>query len=430
MTNILKLGNETIQGLDDLARISGQIEDGQDEGLVVVTVALGDTTNLVADALYFGNHHKAKRVFSPYQRLIEQIGDSKLTETFNVLQKEFDGRQLLAGQSRNIDELQLASGDILTAQVLHTYLQKSGINSTFIYATSGEFPLRLKEKRSSLDVDMQGSREIAQSLKSRHKVLIIPGYAGNHDGLVRTLGRGGGDTAAFVYAYAFDADSVWVVAEDALTTGPVQHANLVDEIDLDEAWAAGFLGARLKTSKAIDYLRLFYNGHPNSQVFLTGKEMARYTRIDPNAEPQPVKFIAARQMDRYGIAGNWIGVLNALYKNPAVDWELIGGRQGELGILVSERGRELGYDMLTRAERRGDIRIAHKGRVVYLGVVGSGMSEEEGIAARVYNSLRHVNVSREYDPDVTKPNSKSMGIILDPKYEQQALEAVHREFFP
>jgi aspartate kinase len=329
--------------------------------------------------------------------------------------------------------MQLASGEKLTAHLLHAYLKQSGIYSALVDTIDADFPLRLNlgRKSTAATIDMEGSREAARNLKSKYNVIIVPGYVGrNPDGLVRTLGRGGSDTAAFAYAYAFGANQVWIVAEDALTTAPLESARVVEEINLNEAWDAGFFGARLKTHKSIEPLEMFLDEHPNSHVYITGKEMGpRKTRINPQAKEQTVRFIASGIIRRYGISGDWRGFLNQLYSNSAVDWFLLGGMVGELGIGVSERGWELADAMIRQSEERGYIKITHHDNVAYIGVVGSGMSDKKGIANRAYRSLRGVNILRAHDPNVREPSSTSIGIMVDPRYERQAVESLHREFF-
>ena len=433
MTDIIKYGNSAIQELDDLKRISRQVKDRTNNGLVIVTTALDNTTDRIAEALYFGNHRNAEQIFGVYRSLIEQIGDAQLTRFAGSVYQQFNTQQFLAGRSRNIDEMQLASGERLTAHLLHAYLKQSGIYSALVDTIDADFPLRLNlgRKPTAATIDMESSREVARKLKSKYGVIIVPGYVGKGlDGLVRTLGRGGSDTAAFAYAYAFDANQVWIVAEDALTTAPLESARVVEEINLNEAWDAGFFGARLKTHKSIEPLEMFLSEHPNSYVYITGKEMEpRKTRINPQAKEQTVRFIASGIIRRYGMRGDWRGFLNQLYSNSAVDWFLLGGMVGELGMGVSERGWELADAMIKESEKRGYIEITHHDNVAYIGVVGSGMSDKKGTANRAYRSLRGVNILRAHDPNVREPSSTSIGIMVDPRYERQAVESLHREFF-
>lgn len=430
MTNILKYDNRSIQGLNDLERIAKQIKDRRQDGLVVVTTALGDTTDRIAEVLYFGNHRNAEQTFEIYSVLADQIGDTQLTNVIRSNYNQFNALRGNARESKNIYEMLLATGEELTSHVVQAYLRQSGVNSSILSIHDHNFPLKLREGRKSTTIDMESSREAAQSLEVTNGILIIPGYAGNTYGLIRTLGRGGSDTAAFVYAYAFGANHVWIVAEDALTTAPLNYAKVVDEIDLDEAWSAGFFGARLRTFRSIEPLKKFFEVYPDSQVFITGQDMEeRKTRINPQAEKEDVRFIASRYVKRYGISGNWLGLVNQLYKNSAVDWDIIGGRTEELGLVIFDRGMELADDMIMKAVKRGEIVLNYTDRVPYIGVVGSGMSGKKGIDKRVKSSLEAVDISRTHDPDVSQPNSKSIGIMVDSEYEQQAVESLHREFF-
>jgi aspartokinase len=80
MTDIIKYGNSAIQELNDLKRISTQVKGRTNNGLVIVTTALVNTTDRMAEALYFGNHRDAEQTFGMYRSLIEQIGDTQLTK--------------------------------------------------------------------------------------------------------------------------------------------------------------------------------------------------------------------------------------------------------------------------------------------------------------------------------------------------------------
>ncbi|MBI2084749.1 MAG: aspartate kinase [Candidatus Aenigmarchaeota archaeon] len=430
MVNVVKYGSTSIRGLDDLDRIAKRVKDFN-EPTVLVPTALEDTTDRIANALYFGDNN-ARQVFACYDGIVEQVSSPELTKRFDAFCRDFDLYldAYLQTKSNIINELQLSAGDRLAAYLISVYLNQSGIDSTLVDVTDKDFPLRVTEDRGSLSVDMNHV-DADNYFKSKNGALVLPGYVGaSKSGAVRTLGRGGGDTAAFVYAYMFGANSVWVVAEDALTTAPIGNSRLVNEIDLDEAWAAGFFGARLRTYRSIEPLGRFFGEHPQAQVFITDKMMnSRKTRINPAAREQTVRFIAARPVARYGIKGDWRGLVNELYRNSSVDWFLLGGMPGEMGIGLPERGLELGKAFVRNAETRGDLEVAYEDEVAYIGVVGSGMSGKEGIANRAYRSLKNINISRTYDPDVSSPNSKFIGIMVDSKHSQEAVAAIHQEFF-
>ncbi|MBI4009619.1 MAG: aspartate kinase [Candidatus Aenigmarchaeota archaeon] len=430
MTAIIKYGPQTIQEPADLERISRQIKamEGNNGRIVIVTVPLRDTTDRLVETLDAGNGRKGRQVFGAYEALIQQLDDNRLTTNFESACRQFDN-MLLGGRSHNIDEILVASGYELTAQVLNSYLVQSGINSTLVDHKHQNFPIRQKEERRKAVIDLEGSKEAAERIPMRDGVIVVPGYTVFNDGLARTLGRGGGDTASFIAAYAFGADVVWVIAEDALTTAPYGRARVVDEIDLDEAWAAGFFGASLRTPSSVEPLKTFLETHPNSQVYIAGMNGQRKTRINPGAKKQTVRFIASRDVDTYGIRGEWRGVISELYRNPTIDWFTYGGIPGGLGIGVSERGRELAKAIVNHAVDRKEIQITYQERVSYIGVVGSGMSDAKGIAKRAYSALRGINIQRTHDPNAGESHSTSIGIMLDPRYERQAVESLHREFF-
>lgn len=432
MTTIIKYGSESIQNVDDLSRVAKQLEERKDERIVVVTGALGNTTEAIAEILY-GEKKDVNRVFGNYNELVAQIADSMLTKSFELVRREFtrfvEAKGDNHGIGRNIDDICLSRGEELTARLLQTYLKKSGIASSLVDSTNRKFPLRMKENSRTSEIDTKASKDALDDLIQESDILIIPSYA-VQEGMVRSMGRGGGDTATFIYANNLNPSSVWIVAEDALTTAPTDYAKVVPEIDLDEAWEAAFFGARLKTPVSVEWLRLLFENHPKSQVYITGKELgARKTRINQEAKNQTVRFIASRDIETYGIKGDWRGFLNELYKNLAIDWFTFGGMREILGIGVSERGRQFFRSYLQKIRERGDIEIKYENKIAHIGVVGSGMKREKGVANRAYTSLKGVNIARTYDPDVSSPNSSSIGIMVDSTYEKQAIGALHREFF-
>lgn len=448
MTTIIKYGSTAIQDMDDLARIRKQIEDRKGEPTVVVTVALGDTTDLIAKVLHSINGKKgsarAEQVFGRYFDLVRKIDDRGLSLLTDGVLRHFDSRMHVGYTPTGevLDEMTLALGDRLTAHMLHAYLSQSGVPSMLIdtrdYANrnpaqqKSEFPLILKAENKSVTIDMEATKTVAQDIRQAigdNHVMILPGYIGTLNGSTRTLGRGGGDTAAFVYANAFGANFVQIVADDALTTAP-RSSRVVDEIDLEEAWAAGFFGARLRTYRSAEYLGQFLEEHPQAHVYITDKEMGpRKTRINTKAKPRAVRFVASRHVSRYGIEGDWRGIISQLYRDSAIDWFLLGGMPNEVAIAVAERGSDLAAAMIKKAELRGEVRTTYNDDVAFVGVVGSGMRTSKGIANRAYRALQGVNISRTYDPDVKRTNSSSIGIMVAARYEREAVDSLHREFF-
>ncbi|MBI2543121.1 MAG: aspartate kinase [Candidatus Aenigmarchaeota archaeon] len=436
MVDIYKYSNKAIQGFDDLDRIAKLAKDKKDDGLVIVTADLDNTTDKLADAVYFGNHRNPEEIFEAYYEFVEKIGNRNLTKIFEDARGWLNAGKLMrhGERSHNTDEIQLSLGDRLTAYIVHTYLGECGIESSHIDALNGKrFPLQLRKRRkpTETEIDMENSKRTVESLDFKNGVLVLPGYvAVNQDNFIRTLGRGGGDIASIAYADLFGADSVNIVDEDALTISPLSES-IVDEINLDEAWGAGFFGARLKTHKSIKYLKSFFDHYPESKAFITGKDIGlRKTRINPYAEEQSVRFIAARDIDRYGIMGNYIGLMNQLRKALTVDWFPYGEIEDEgVGIGVFERGREVAQSIIKKMFQEGEIEIVHFDRAVYLGIVGSGMSRGKGIAGRAYNALRGINLEVSNDPRGYEPKSKYIAVMIKPEDEMRALKALEKEFF-
>ena len=148
---------------------------------------------------------------------------------------------------RTIDKL-LSYGELLSSQMIVAALVGKGteakwVDSREIIKTNSEF--------GNAIVDYPVTNKNIQSLiNTDHKLFIIPGFiASDPKNITTTLGRGGSDYTAAIFAAAVDAGSleIWTDVSGMMTADPrwVANAKIISSISYQEAMELSHFGAKV-----------------------------------------------------------------------------------------------------------------------------------------------------------------------------------------
>ncbi|MDI6806347.1 MAG: aspartate kinase [Candidatus Aenigmarchaeota archaeon] len=433
-STVLKFGGTSVETIEKIEQIAKQIKDNfSEEKLFVVVSAMGNTTDRIEGAIKNAKEklENPEDVYREFELAYQHHTNTHIQNFRDSIYQSFHNtlRKVAEGNKADVDRLHV-TGERLSALLFHTVLNNYGIDSQFIDFWNPSFPLAVEGSFSNATLNLSKSMTRAKKLKnSPPHVTVFPGYGGMDGNFVKTLGRGGSDTAAFGYAYAFGADSIIIGTDvDGLKSANVESAEIVKEVDIKEASAIAFLGAKFPSDVALTPLEAMYDKGLNPYVCVANSQnlLETGTRIvKETSDRRPVKVIAGRNIATYVLEGDLSTLVSDLYKS-GIDWFSYGLNRRFLRLGISERTSEDAERKIEEYRKNRKLKICEYDRdVAIVGMVGCGMKYQTGVGKRASSALTEagINILTFYDP-----SDVSIGMMIERGERDKAINVLYNEF--
>ena len=339
--------------------------------------------------------------------------------------------------AREMDML-LATGEQISISLLAMALNELGCHA--ISLTGWQAGFRTDRAYTKARISRLETERISSELE-RNRVVVVAGFQGlNKLDDITTLGRGGSDTSAVAIAAALHADrcQIFTDVEGVYTADPrkVRNTRKLDEITFDEMLELASLGAQVLHNRSVELAKKYqvnlevlssFERKPGTKVKEVAKQMEK-TQISGVAKDKNVARLALVGVeDRPGIA----------YKV----FSLLGQQNINVDIILQSIGRDESQD-ISFTVRRSDVDQAvalleaHKSSlafdhidvdksVVKVSIVGAGMVDNAGVAAKMFGAL--------YDADINihmiSTSEIKVSVLLDEADANMAVQAIHDKFF-
>ena len=395
---VQKFGGTSVANADRIRNVAQIIADTYRQGNQVVAVlsAQGDTTDDLIE--------KAKEI-NP-----------------NASKREMD--------------MLLSTGEQISCALCAMAIETMGL--PVVSLTAG---FQTNSSYSSARIKKINAERVQSELDRSHSIVIVTGFQGiNKYGDITTLGRGGSDTSAVALAAALKADlcQIYTDVDGIYTADPryVKGARKLEEITFDEMLELASLGAQVLHNRSVELAKKYqvnlevlssFERKPGTKVKEVAKQMEK-TQISGVAKDKNVARLALVGVeDRPGIA----------YKV----FSLLGQQNINVDIILQSIGRDESQDISFTVRRSDvdqavDLLEAHKSSlafdhidvdksVVKVSIVGAGMVDNAGVAAKMFGAL--------YDADINihmiSTSEIKVSVLLDEADANMAVQAIHDKFF-
>lgn len=397
--------------------------------LVVVVSAMAGVTDTLLDAAARAVRGDASHVRAAAEALRAQHAaaaralvpaGAKLDELLRHVDAAFAELEQVAGGLAVLRELTprttdylAARGERLSARIVAAALEAAGCPAAYVDAaavvqTDGTFGNASPDLRRT----ERSARTGLRPLLNRGAVPVVPGFLGaTPDGQIATLGRGGSDLTATLLARVLGARevSLWKDVPGLLTADPriVPDARVVPQVHLREAAELAYYGAKVLHPRALGPVMkrsVAIRIRPFAEPASLGTEISRRRTLGE----YPVKALSAIP-DQALLTVTGSGMLGvpgiaartfAAVHHEGISVSLITQASSEHSICFSvpeanaERARrslEATFrPEITRQEIDG---IELQTGLATLVVVGLGMADTPGIAARVFAALAGARIN-------------------------------------
>lgn len=283
--------------------------------------------------------------------------------------------------------------------------------------------------------------ERLESELDQKRIVIVTGFQGvDRNQNITTLGRGGSDTSAVALAAALEADlcQIYTDVDGVYTADPrhVKGARKLDEVTYNEMLELATLGAQVLHNRSVELAKKYnvklevlssFTGHPGTKVKGVAKRMEK-TAVSSVAKDKDIARIALVGVpNEVGTSFKVFSLLAQNHINVDIILQGIGHEEGkDICFTVAEGDLKKAAGLLEshKAELRF-ARLETNADIAKVSVVGSGMINNPGVAAKLFEALydAHININMISTSEI------KISVLVDKKDADRAVQAVHDKFF-
>ncbi|MBE7042686.1 MAG: aspartate kinase, partial [Ruminococcaceae bacterium] len=358
---VKKFGGSSVADAAKLRNVANRIVESYDKGdqVIVVVSAQGDTTD----------------------ELIEKA------------------KEVNAKPSKREMDMLLSTGEQITISLLAMTLE--GMGYPVVSLTGWQAGFATNSDYSNARIKTINTERINTEL-DKNNIVIVAGFQGlNKYDDITTLGRGGSDTSAVALAAAFHADlcEIYTDVTGVYTADPriVKNARKLEEISYDEILELASAGANVLHNRSVELAKKY---NVNLEVLSSFEKVpGTIVKEVKKVEKMLVKGVARdNNVSRIAIIGlpdepgTAFKIFSLLAKkgiNVDIILQSIGRNDTkDISFTVSRDHVEPALKVLNEAkESLGASDITHDDTVSKVSIVGSGMVNNPGVAAKMFEAL-------------------------------------------
>ena len=396
---VQKFGGTSVADLECMKKVRGKVREALAEGrkLVVVLSARSGRTNALLE-------------------MAHQWSDEPDPAEMDVL---------------------LATGEQESVALFSMLLQDDGIRARSLLGF--QLPVLTDGAFGSARIQSIDAAMLRRELE-KYDVLVMAGFQGcTAEGRLTTLGRGGSDTSAVAVAAALGSVEchIFTDVDGVYTTDPrlCEEARKIDRISYDEMLEMSSMGAKVLQIRSVEFAKK-YKVPVRVRSTFSSDPGTLVTQEDDMMESVLVSGIAYdKDQARVTLCGipDKPGISAAIFVPLAEKGVLV-------DMIVQKASREGISDMTFTVSRKDvkraeaiveEVRHAIGGEcvetdlnVAKVSVIGVGMRNHSGVAARAFAALHQADINI----NMISTSEIKISCLIDEREVEKAVQTLHREF--
>lgn len=402
---VLKFGGTSVQDAAAMQRVAAIVR-AQAGPRVVVVSALSRVTDALLAARDFAavEPHLARHREVADRLLARDAAAAVHVELARVAERLRDlleQARAQGGASGALRDAIAACGEDLSAPLVAAVLVAHGVPAVHVDPRRCIVTDASHGAATALEPDTsrRAAAELAPHLAAG-RVPVLGGFvAATADGVTTTLGRGGSDVTAALLGAALDAGEVqiWTDVPGVLTADPrvVPDARTIARLSYAEAAELAYFGAKVLHPRTIEPavargipVRILDSRDPAGPTTLVAAETdgrrGTIKAIAHKAGIAVVQITAAKMLGTYGFL---YGLFEVFARHRTVVDVVT---TSEVSVSLTLEQPDPGPALLADLERLGAV-VVERDRAIVC-VVGDGLANAPGIAARVFEAVRDINI--------------------------------------
>lgn len=454
---VLKFGGSSVAQAEAIAKTQ-QIVSGSGSPLVVVVSALGGVTDLLLEAAGLAAaqdesfrlrlHQIENRHLEAIRQLIAPTGQAavigKVKGDLNTLETLLEGAYLIGETTPKLLDKIVSYGELLSSFVIASYYQSTGMPASFCDSRDLiRTDTRFGNARVLRD---ETARRVRENLQNGSPIVVLPGFiAATLSGETTTLGRGGSDYTAALYAAALQAEElqIWTDVSGMYTANPkwVRQARPIPAISYEEAMELSHFGAKvlypptiqpaLEASIPIRIKNTFEPEHEGTLIHAGGNPQGRTVRGISHVPD--IGLLSLEGPGMIGITGISKRFFETLSEE-GISIIFITQASSEHSICVGIASHALNRAAAAvneaftyEIEKRQIKPVQCESDLSIIALVGDQMKEHQGLSGKMFSALGKNNVNiRAIAQGASERNISAVIRSADVK---KALNTLHEAFF-
>ena len=260
---VLKFGGSSVKNAENINKVAAILQQEKYHHAIVVVSALGGVTDLLIQTGTFaskGNEAYKETLTQLEKRHLETTKAllpvtaqsswlSKINQQFNELEDICEGVFRLGELSKRTQDKIISFGELLSSTIISTFLLSKNISNEWIDSRA---VIKTDSNFGFASVDFEKTNSLINQFlqQSQQTLFIAPGFiASNEENFTTTLGRGGSDYTAAIYAAAINAEDleIWTDVTGMMTADPrwVPNAKTIRHTSYREAMELSHFGAKV-----------------------------------------------------------------------------------------------------------------------------------------------------------------------------------------
>ncbi len=353
---------------------------------------------------------------------------------FDALDEVLRGLAAIRELTPRISDLIVSYGERISSRIVAAAFRERGIDAAHVDAreviiTDSEFQKAAPQD----DIIEKRAAEKLLPLVREGKVPVMGGFiASNEAGLTTTLGRGGSDLTGALVGGALNAETIeiWTDVDGIMTADPrvCPDALRVKEISFEEAAELAYFGAKVLHPATI--LPAVKKNIPVA-VLNSRNAACEGTRIISLAThcKSPFKSIAVKKKlsiidvvaGRMLMSHGYLSQIFAIFDKHKCPVDMVSTSEVSVSLTVDSNASlpALSADLGKLAD------VKYEGKKALICMVGEDIRGQSGIAAQVFNAVRHINV-RMISQGASEIN---MSFMIEEDDADEAVRSLHAAFF-
>jgi len=449
---VMKFGGTSVEDAAAMKRtaaiVAGRVARGQAPVVVVSAMAKvtdqllraaassaeGDRTGALAISSRLRSRHRDTAC-----ELIKSEADRTkilclIDERFDSLDEILRGLAAIRELTPRISDLIVSYGERMSSRIVTAAFREHGINA--MHADARQFIITDSEFQKAAplaEIIEKKTPEKLLPLINDGKVPVMGGFiASNEAGLTTTLGRGGSDYTGALVGGALDAETIeiWTDVDGIMTADPrvCPDALRVKVISFEEAAELAYFGAKVLHPATI--LPAVKKNIP-VQVLNSRNATCEGTRIISLAPHcrSPFKSIAVKKKlsiidivaSRMLMSHGYMSQMFAVFDKHKCAVDMVSTSEVSISVTVDSNSSlpAIAADLSKMAD------VKYEGKKALVCMVGDDIRGQNGIAAQVFNAIRHINV-RMISQGASEIN---MSFMIEEDDADEAVRSLHAAFF-
>jgi len=445
----MKFGGTSVQDAEAYARVAEIVGSQKQHSPVVVTSAMSKVTDALLNAFETAKKGNSGNAFESLQPQFERHLQVSQNFTGEKQQKSFlielnlardELSDLLLRVERRSLPLQMLKdaivsyGEQLSSRLLAEVCKAKNLNarqidSRRLIVTDDEYGAATPvwdETENLIKLELEPLIEAGE-------IPILGGFiAASRSGETTTLGRGGSDYSAALVGAALQAREIqiWTDVTGVLTCDPriCAEARTISVLSYEEAAELAYFGAKVLHPKtiqpAVDFLipvRVCNSHAPAEKGTMVLRESGEApNKIKSIAHKTGITILrisSARMLGSYG----FMSALFQIFERFRTVIDVIS--TSEVSVALTLDNTASLEQIVSELKRLGEVEVESDYAVVC--VVGEGLRESSGLAAKIFSTLEDVNISLISHG----ASSVNMTFVVQEDKVSEVIKRLHKEFF-